>query len=221
MGSCGSCVPAWPGGTCPSGTCRGSRCTRFRRWAKNGTFTRMLRAAEAQVDAAGDIDRLVSVDSTVVRAHHHAAGARKGGARHSDVREAADQQDSSGLRCLRPPARAGGHGRKHQRLHPVHHGDGSDPGAPYRPGRPRTRPSHVIGDKGYSSKAIRTWLRRQGIAHTIPERADQVRNRLRCGSHGSAGVDAAAIDGWHAVAHSDRCSLTGRAGAVQAVGPRL
>ncbi|MQT04390.1 transposase [Streptomyces jumonjinensis] len=24
------------------------------------------------------------------------------------------------------------------------------------PGRPRTRPAHVIGDKGYSSKAIRT-----------------------------------------------------------------
>ncbi len=52
------------------------------------------------------------------------------------------------------------------------------------PGRPRTRPSHVIGDKGYSSKAIRTWLRRRGIAHTIPERADQVRNRLRRGSRG-------------------------------------
>jgi transposase len=52
------------------------------------------------------------------------------------------------------------------------------------PGRPRTRPSHVIGDKGSSSKAIRTWLRRRGIAHTIPERADQVRNRLRRGSRG-------------------------------------
>jgi transposase len=52
------------------------------------------------------------------------------------------------------------------------------------PGRPRLRPDHVIGDKGYSSKAIRTWLRRRGIAHTIPERADQVRNRARKGSLG-------------------------------------
>ncbi|GAP52905.1 transposase [Streptomyces azureus] len=51
-------------------------------------------------------------------------------------------------------------------------------------GRPRTRPDHVIGDKGYSSKAIRTWLRRRGIRHTIPERADQVRNRARKGSLG-------------------------------------
>ncbi len=28
------------------------------------------------------------------------------------------------------------------------------------------------------------WLRRKGIAHTIPERADQVRNRARRGSRG-------------------------------------
>lgn len=47
------------------------------------------------------------------------------------------------------------------------------------PGRPRVRPDHVLGDKGYSLKAIRTWLRRKGVAHTIPERADQVRNRAR------------------------------------------
>jgi transposase len=52
------------------------------------------------------------------------------------------------------------------------------------PGRPRVRPSHVLGDKGYSSRAIRTWLRRRGISHTIPERADQVRNRLNRGSRG-------------------------------------
>lgn len=53
--------------------------TRFRRWAADGTFERMLRAAQAQADAAGDIEWLVSVDSSIVRAHQHAAGARKGG----------------------------------------------------------------------------------------------------------------------------------------------
>ncbi|MYR47633.1 transposase [Streptomyces sp. SID4928] len=52
------------------------------------------------------------------------------------------------------------------------------------PGRPRVRPDHVLGDKGYSSKAIRAWLRRRGIGHTIPERADQARNRYRRGSRG-------------------------------------
>lgn len=53
--------------------------TRFRRWAKDGTFERMLRAAQARADAAGDIDWLVSVGSTAVRAHQHAAGAREEG----------------------------------------------------------------------------------------------------------------------------------------------
>lgn len=53
--------------------------TRFRRWAADGTFDRMLHDAQAKADAAGDIDWLVSVDSTIVRAHQHAAGAREGG----------------------------------------------------------------------------------------------------------------------------------------------
>lgn len=52
------------------------------------------------------------------------------------------------------------------------------------PGRPQVRPAHVLGDKGCSSKANRVWLRRRGISHTIPERSDQVRNRLRRGSRG-------------------------------------
>ncbi|MBQ0989366.1 hypothetical protein KBX08_04580 [Micromonospora sp. H61] len=39
----------------------------------------MLAGIQADADAAGDIDWLVSVDSTIGRAHQHAAGA-KGGA---------------------------------------------------------------------------------------------------------------------------------------------
>jgi transposase len=52
------------------------------------------------------------------------------------------------------------------------------------PGRPRTRPHRVIADKGYSSRAIRNYLRRRGIAATIPERADQQTNRRRRGRAG-------------------------------------
>ncbi|GAA0330902.1 hypothetical protein GCM10010151_20900 [Actinoallomurus spadix] len=51
-------------------------------------------------------------------------------------------------------------------------------------GRPRTRPDRVLGDKAYSSRAIRAWCRRHGIAATIPERRDQQANRLRRGSKG-------------------------------------
>lgn len=36
------------------------------------------------------------------------------------------------------------------------------------PGRPRNRPGHVLGAKGYSSKAIRARLRRRGVGHTHP-----------------------------------------------------
>jgi transposase len=55
-----------------------------------------------------------------------------------------------------------------------------------RPGRghPRTRPDRIRADKAYSSRAIRTHLRRRGIASTIPEPADQARHRLRRGSRG-------------------------------------
>ncbi|BFU42704.1 hypothetical protein KRMM14A1004_09410 [Krasilnikovia sp. MM14-A1004] len=52
------------------------------------------------------------------------------------------------------------------------------------PGRPRTRPEHVIADKGYSSRGIRRYLRRRGIAHTIPERADQQKHRRNRGPRG-------------------------------------
>jgi transposase len=62
------------------------------------------------------------------------------------------------------------------------------------PGQPRTRPGLVLGDKAYSSSAIRAHLRRRGIKATIPEPADQARNRLRRGSKGGRppAFDAAA-----------------------------
>lgn len=56
------------------------------------------------------------------------------------------------------------------------------------PGRPRTRPSYVVADKGYSSRANRALLRRRGIAHTIPEPRDQAANRRRKGSVGGRPV---------------------------------
>jgi transposase len=53
--------------------------TRFRRWAVDGTFQNLLKALQADADARGNVDWLVSIDSTITRAHQHAAGA-KGGA---------------------------------------------------------------------------------------------------------------------------------------------
>ena len=41
------------------------------------------------------------------------------------------------------------------------------------PGRPRTRPQAVAGDKGYSHPRIRRYLRGRGIKAVIPRRKDQ------------------------------------------------
>ncbi|WP_445021016.1 IS5 family transposase [Streptomyces sp. SAS_276] len=49
---------------------------RHRLWSADGTWERLLQRVQAEADAVGDIDWDVSVDSTSVRAHHHAVGAR-------------------------------------------------------------------------------------------------------------------------------------------------
>jgi transposase len=53
---------------------------RFRRWAADGTWAMLKRHVVALADAAGEVDWNAQADSTVVRAHQHAAGAREGGA---------------------------------------------------------------------------------------------------------------------------------------------
>lgn len=43
------------------------------------------------------------------------------------------------------------------------------------PGRPRLRPKRVSGDKGYSSRKIRLYLRGRGICHTIARKENERR----------------------------------------------
>lgn len=50
---------------------------RLGRWAVDGTWERILATLLATADGADDIGWTVSVDSTVCRAHQHAAGVRK------------------------------------------------------------------------------------------------------------------------------------------------
>ena len=52
------------------------------------------------------------------------------------------------------------------------------------PGRPRSRPDQVLGDKAYSSKGNRAYLRRRGIGCVIPVKEDQATNRRKLGSKG-------------------------------------
>ncbi|MFI6154338.1 IS5 family transposase [Kitasatospora sp. NPDC051170] len=166
--------------------------TRFRRWALDGTFSRMLRAIQAEKDAAGDIDWLVSVDSTVVRAHQHATRGKKGlstGTKRGDHALGRSRGGLSTKLHLACDGRGrplgfvltGGNANDCTRLEHVLEAIRVPR---VGPGRARTRPDHVIADKGYSSRKIRAYLRRRGIPHTIPERVDQANGRLSRGSRG-------------------------------------
>jgi transposase len=51
----------------------------FRRWQRDGTWKQIFVQLQAEADAKGLITWDVSVDSTIARAHQHAAGARNKG----------------------------------------------------------------------------------------------------------------------------------------------
>lgn len=53
--------------------------TRLRNWVIDGIWERVFTVLLAQANADGDLDWVVAVDSTIVRVHQHAAGARKKG----------------------------------------------------------------------------------------------------------------------------------------------
>ena len=55
-------------------------------------------------------------------------------------------------------------------------------------GRPRTRPDAVAGDKAYSSRGNRAYLRKRRIKAVIPEKVDQAANRKKKGSMGGRPV---------------------------------
>ena len=54
--------------------------SRFRRWQHAGIWKRILEHLQAEAAHDDQLDgSLTMIDSTSIRAHHHAAGARKGG----------------------------------------------------------------------------------------------------------------------------------------------
>ncbi|WSL73735.1 IS5 family transposase [Streptomyces sp. NBC_01723] len=167
--------------------------TRFRRYALDGVFARALQQVQAEADAAGDIDWLVQIDSTIVRAHQHAAATgRKGEPPAGRTGDHALGRSRGGLTTKihlacdgrgRPLAILLTPGQRHdsicarpllERIHIPRTGVG----------RPRCRPDQVIADKAYSSRGFRAYLRKRGIAHTIPEKTDQRRHRHNRGRHG-------------------------------------
>lgn len=54
-------------------------------WSKDGTWHRVWQGLQAEADAAGDLDWLVAVDSSLVRVHQHAATLPRGPVRGGSV----------------------------------------------------------------------------------------------------------------------------------------
>ncbi|WP_369824369.1 IS5 family transposase [Kitasatospora sp. Root187] len=178
---------------------------RHRLWSADGTWERLLQQAQAAADAAGEIDWDVSVDSTAVRAHQHAAGARTAPPprRPRQRGEVAEHQGETprgrGLGRSRGGFTSKIHLSADGRCRPlsliVTAGERADC-TQFVPvlekirvprlglGRPRKKPDSVAADKAYSNGLSREYLRRRGIRHTVPEKTDSRAARLRRGSRG-------------------------------------
>ncbi|RMI27636.1 IS5 family transposase [Nocardia stercoris] len=172
----------------------------FRGWQRGGVWAVIWKTLQAFGDAAGRIVWRVSVDSTIARAHKHAAGARHYGDRQAeppggvDVEPADHALGRSRGGWTTKTHLACEQGRKVLSML-VTAGQRAD--CPqFRAvleaisvprlgvGRPRSRPEEALADKAYSSRANRAYLRRRGISATIPVKADQAADRRKKGSAG-------------------------------------
>ena len=156
----------------------GTVASRFYRWGKAGIWHRLFETVQQPADAQSEINWAIHyVDGTIVRAHQHAAGSPRGADAEALGRSqggfstkvhlrAADEKHLMSFE-LSP-------GQRHEAL-------GFEPlmasGAVKRSGRgrPKHRPGRVVGDKAYSSRKIRAYLRRHGIRITIPHKANEHR----------------------------------------------
>jgi transposase len=150
--------------------------SRFYRWRRAGIWARVLAALQRHADQHGQLDwSMHFVDSTIVRAHQHAAGARGGqagealgrsrGGFSTKIHVRADRQGKALVLLVTA-------GQRHDQtmFEPLlTQGQVRRQGR----GRPRQRPRRVVGDKGYSSRHIRHWLQRHGIRHTIPHKRNE------------------------------------------------
>nr|WP_233290481.1 IS5 family transposase [Kitasatospora sp. MBT66] len=171
----------------------------FRRWQRDGTWKRIFEQLQADADAKGLITWDMSVDSTIARAHQHAAGARKKDLQKELPGGVDTEPDDHGLGRSRGGLTTKLHLAVEQGQKPLsllvtagqrHDSPQFQPvlnaiRVPRTgPGRPRTKPDRVRADRAYGSRAARSYLRRRGVKCTIPEKADQIRNRRKLGSRG-------------------------------------
>ncbi len=170
----------------------------FRTWQLAGRWAAILTGLQALSAEAGLIEWVVSVDSTINRAHQHAAGARRHPQQQQEppVGEPADHALGRSRGGLSTKVHLAVEPGRKTLASKLTAGQAADSPqfvpvlqrirVPRRsgPGRPRTRPDRVLADKAYSARTNRAYLRRRGIPTTIPVKVDQQANRRRKGSAG-------------------------------------
>lgn len=85
--------------------------TRFYRWTKQGIWDRVLAEVQKEANARGEVQWTIHfVDSSIVRAHQHAAGAKKGThkmgrkrKRSAEVEEASPPKSTSDVKAKVSP----------------------------------------------------------------------------------------------------------------------
>lgn len=177
--------------------------SRFRAWQRDGSWDVLADRLRTQADGQGLIEWDLNIDSTIARAHQHAAGARRDpdaqaqpphgpvheepadhglgrsrGGLTTKVHAAAEQ----GQKLMGMVVTAGQRGDSPQFAPVLEQVKVKRPGD--EGGRPRTKPDRVRGDKAYASAANRRLLRRRGIQATIPEKKDHAAHRQVKGSAG-------------------------------------
>lgn len=156
---------------------------RFNRWSKDGTWGRLLDALHVRLDSAGKIDwDLFCIDGSSVRAGRAAAGASPSDGTAAEPADHALGRSRGGfgtkihLACDGrglPMAVTVTAGQRHESTQFEAVLGSVRVAVPV--GRPRRRPRRLAGDKGYSYRRIRRYLRRRGIVAVIPTRKDQRR----------------------------------------------
>jgi transposase len=146
---------------------------------KAGIWKQVLEDLQADSDAQGKLDWQVHyVDGTVVRAHQHAAGGKKGAFQDERLGR------SRGGFSTKIHIRCEGKGKPitfllspGQRNEAIFLEQLMEQGTVKRcgRGRPRLRPLRLVGDKGYTGRRIRNYLRRRGIRLTIPRLSNEPR----------------------------------------------